>query len=71
MKKTVEWKVEQKEDGRYYLTERQSGGSRWEEVRRRGLFGNLDKAQFQSSLSAYEQKLANARVTVAAVEWPL
>lgn len=70
MKKNVEWKVEHKQDGRYYLIERESGGSRWEDVRKRGLFGNLDKAQFQVSLDAYEKKLAATRVTVVAVEWP-
>ena len=70
MTKTVEWKVENKEGGRFYLTERESGGTTWQDVRKRGLFGNSNKDKFQSLLDAYQQKLLAAGVTVDSVEWP-
>ncbi len=69
MKRSVEWKVEQKQDGGYYLTEREAGTVIWHSVRRRGLFGNRNKEQFQSTLAAYEQKLALTGVSIIAEEW--
>lgn len=71
MKRNVEWKIEQREDGGYYLFEREDGGSMWESVRRRGLFGNRNKAQFQTTLSDYEKKLALSGVIIIAEQWPV